>query len=133
MLQLFPFNSPILVGPDFYETLAEEPCISEETSNHAIMVCAYHRFVAADAKMTQVYKQALKATKGIRDENTSYDIQDISKVILESQRAWVTYRENLCIAEGALIGSGGSRAVSEFSCLADEADRRTEQLQRFAL
>lgn len=128
MFQLFPHNSPILLGQDMYEDLKTESCSPSAKSDHELLVCAYHRFVGAEKSLQSAYDRSLAHFKGVADQNPSYDIPDISTMLRDSQRAWVRSRESYCTVVGASWGSGSGRASAEFACLAGQAEERTRVL-----
>jgi len=129
-LQVFPANSPILLGPEFYAELATETCVPDSNENRDMMVCAHHAFVAADAKLNETYKRVIAHTKGYSDPNKAYDTPDVSKLVVESQRSWLKLRDDHCLAIGTMVSPGHEPALMEFSCMTDLTNQRISQLEQ---
>ena len=129
LLQLYPTNSPIALGPSNYASLAQEICEPEAPSDNDIMVCAYHEFMLADKELNVAYQKAILATKGKSDPDASYDIKDVSKLVVTAQKAWLAMRDAHCSAIGVGWSGAHGRAASEFSCMTQLTKQRTEQLK----
>lgn len=61
-------------------------------------ICASYRFHVADARLNRLYEQALVSARAAGSDGS----------LIESQRAWFTYREATCAYEGKLNAGGGS-------------------------
>ncbi|MDK2761874.1 MAG: lysozyme inhibitor LprI family protein [Sphingopyxis sp.] len=48
--------------------------------------------------------------------------------LLESQRAWLKFRDNQCVIEGGQFAGGSMQAMARFRCLANLSRERGRQL-----
>jgi uncharacterized protein YecT (DUF1311 family) len=92
--------------------------------------CAATAHQAADAEMTRQWKLRYAAMK-------RRDAQDTSRgggfgyaaALLESQRAWLKFRDTQCVIEGAEFIGGSARPMAQAQCKARLTRQRTAQLQ----
>lgn len=93
--------------------------------------CAHQDWKAADAQLNTVYKQARAAMKRI-DADLPDTLKGGAIALRDAQRAWITYRDKACAAEGFLFRGGTMEPFIVSSCMADLTRRRTEALQELA-
>jgi uncharacterized protein YecT (DUF1311 family) len=92
--------------------------------------CAGQAYQAADAEMTRQWKVRYAAMK-------RRDAQDTSRgggfgyaaALLESQRAWLRFRDTQCVIEGAEFAGGSAWPMAQAQCRARLTRQRTAQLK----
>lgn len=89
--------------------------------------CARQEYEAADAALNAAYKQARAAMKAI-DANLPEDERGAETSLLDAQRAWITYRDAACTAEGYLMHGGTAEPLLVYGCLATLTRGRTQDL-----
>ena len=80
-----------------------------------INYCAEQSFLAADAELNTVYKQAVAAMKTI-DGDLPKDQRGAVDALKKAQREWVPYRDDACQAEGYLVAGGSMLGQVIYSC-----------------
>ena len=120
------------LGGAYAAAQAEEPgaeCASA-ASNVEIKNCLAIAYEKADAELNAVWKQVLASVQA-NDYLTPAQREAWKKELLESQRAWVQFKEHDC--NGAVLyewwgGSGAGGAIS--SCLLEHTTARTADLRQ---
>lgn len=87
-------------------------------------------YARADARMTRAWKATLAYMKG-------RDAQDTSRgggfgyaaALLESQRAWLKFRDTECVIEGGEFAGGSLQSMTIAACRMRLTTARTAQLQ----
>ncbi|MEG3176360.1 lysozyme inhibitor LprI family protein [Sphingomonas sp. RB3P16] len=87
-------------------------------------------YAQADAAMTAQWKRTYAYMKG-------RDAQDTSRgggfgyagALLESQRAWLKYRDTQCVVEGGVYAGGSMQPMVSAQCRATLTRARTAQLK----
>ncbi len=87
-------------------------------------------FAQADAAMTAQWKRTYAYMKG-------RDAQDTSRgggfgyagSLLESQRAWLKYRDTQCVIEGGQYAGGSAQGMTMAACRTSLTRARTAQLK----
>ena len=87
-------------------------------------------YAQADAAMTAQWKRTYAYMKG-------RDAQDTSRgggfgyagALLESQRAWLKYRDTQCVIEGGQYAGGSAQGMTMAACRTDLTRARTAQLK----
>jgi len=86
--------------------------------------CATRPFNAADARMTRQYRLLAARMKQMDAEEPGY-----LAALLESQRAWLKYRETQCRFEGYTTRGGTAESLNADACRKDLTDKRTADLK----
>ena len=89
--------------------------------------CASQDFDAADAVLNDAYQAAIARMAAI-DADLSADQQGAEAALREAQRAWITVRDNTCLAESYTWFGGSGQGMVELTCLARISRARTEDL-----
>ncbi|QBK31284.1 lysozyme inhibitor LprI family protein [Roseitalea porphyridii] len=92
--------------------------------------CAYQDWQRADRALNADWPlvvDAMKEMDGFAAESFPEQANGHDS-LLEAQRAWITYRDGQCTAEGARFAGGSLRPLIENSCKAALTRKRTEEL-----
>jgi uncharacterized protein YecT (DUF1311 family) len=89
--------------------------------------CTHAAYLDADAKLNDAYRSALNllSTDGKQVQAKS--------ALIESQRAWLKFRDADCHVQNTLFARASSRDVMTESCLTDLTQERTDELQQIWL
>jgi uncharacterized protein YecT (DUF1311 family) len=98
--------------------LAQECDRSDETQS-GLNICAAADYKAADAKLNADYSEIMKRLS---------DNADARKLLQESQRAWVTFRDAECKFSSSGVEGGSIYPLVYSGCLQTLTDARVEQL-----
>jgi uncharacterized protein YecT (DUF1311 family) len=96
----------------------------------AMNICADRDFQAADAKLNKQWKIALARMKDLdvsydRDRREGDTSAGYAPTLLESQRAWLKYREAQCAVEGQYMRGGSGEPMMYSTCMASLTRNRT--------
>lgn len=78
--------------------------------------CAYADWEAADAGLNAAYQQAMALLEDW-DANLPEDEQGGAKALREAQRAWITFRDKACEAEGYAMKGGSAEPLLVYGCM----------------
>jgi uncharacterized protein YecT (DUF1311 family) len=108
--------------------LLAAPC--DELANQAEMnACAHQEFAAADAALNAQWKKTAAVMK-TRDEQDYDDGRpSFSAALLESQRAWLKYRDAQCQISAYEMRGGSAESMLISGCQARLTRERTEELK----
>lgn len=79
--------------------------------------CAERDWMIADAELNNAYKAAQGVMKGIDADNPALQ-NEASSDLRDAQRAWVTFRDAACSAEGFLWYGGSGEQMVIYACRA---------------
>ncbi len=92
-----------------------------------ITQCAYQEWQTADAELNSVYKRAMAKLQE-QDSQLDAALRGGPEALRDAQRAWITFRDKTCEAEGfAMRGGSGEPMVVAF-CLTRITRERTAHL-----
>ena len=97
-------------------------------------ICAHRDYLAADELLNQQWERTAAAMRE-RDAQwgDSFDERPgYFEVLLESQRAWLQYRDAQCAVEGYWARGGSLEPLLVSGCLTLLTRRRTEELREIA-
>ena len=89
--------------------------------------CAYEDWEAADAELNDVYKRAMMILQGW-DEGLPEDEKGGAEALKEAQRAWITFRDKACQAEGYAMKGGSAEPLLVYGCMRQLTEERTDHL-----
>lgn len=98
--------------------LAEE-CDRNDQTQTGMDICAGADYAASDAKLNKAYGEIIKRLS---------DNADAKKLLQESQRAWIAFRDAECKFSATGVDSGSVYPMILVMCLKDVTDTRVEQL-----
>lgn len=90
--------------------------------------CAHLDWQAADGDLNAEYKRA-RATMRRIDGDLPQNLAGAEATLRDAQRAWITFRDAACAAEGFLFRGGSMEPFMVSSCLATLTRQRTQALK----
>lgn len=90
--------------------------------------CAEEDWLAADEYLNEAYMVAMEAMKDI-DADLPKAEQGAALNLRNGQRAWITYRDATCAAEGYAMHGGSAEPLLIYGCYARLTAVRSEELQ----
>lgn len=116
------FLAPVLLALTFSGPALADEMACDGTNQADMNVCAAKQFQTAEAEMTKAYQQVLSSRK----------TQQAKDRLQDSQNAWLTYREKVCLYEVGLKEESGSVwPFEDNSCKANLTDERAELLKGY--
>jgi uncharacterized protein YecT (DUF1311 family) len=89
--------------------------------------CAYQDWEEADVILNAAYKQAM-AVMEEWDANLPKDERGGAQALKEAQRAWITFRDKTCEAEGYAFKGGSAEPLLVYGCMRALTIERTNHL-----
>ena len=89
--------------------------------------CAYQDWEAADADLNAAYKRAMALLQDW-DANLPAAEQGGAQALKEAQRAWITFRDKACEAEGYAMRGGSAEPLLVYGCMRLLTEERTGHL-----
>ena len=89
--------------------------------------CAYDDWEAADAELNDAYQEAMALLRDW-DANLPADEQGGAEALLAAQRAWITFRDQACAAEGYAMKGGSAGPLLVYGCMRVLTEERTAHL-----
>lgn len=90
--------------------------------------CAYQDWEEADARLNAVYKEVVAAYTQM-DEGLPKELGSGVQTLREAQRAWVTFRDKACEAEGFAMRGGSAEPLLIYGCMRVLTEERIGHLQ----
>ena len=94
--------------------------------------CAEQDWNDADAKLNDAYRRAMEVMKAV-DANLDTTDRGAADSLRAAQRAWVTFRDATCAAEGWSYHGGSAEPMVIYACRARVSDARADELDNMAL
>lgn len=91
--------------------------------------CAHADWKAADAALNLAYQDAMALLEEW-DAALPSDEQGGAKALREAQRAWITFRDKACAAEGHAMRGGSAEPLLVYGCMRLLTLERTGHLTR---
>ena len=104
----------------------------EDAQTQAAMnLCAARDFEAADALLNEQWAETAQLMKALDGEiDREFDRQPGHfETLLESQRAWLRFRDAHCLADSFLARGGSMQPMLDSFCRAHLTQQRTQQLR----
>ena len=89
--------------------------------------CAYQEWEAADVELNAAYKRAIGLLQEW-DANLPEDEQGGADALKAGQRAWITFRDQACAAEGYAMKGGSAEPLLIYGCMRVLTEERTGHL-----
>ena len=89
--------------------------------------CAEQDWQVADADLNAAYTAAMAMMKGI-DAGLPKDQQGAATFLRDGQRAWITFRDAACAAEGYTMHGGSGEPMLIYGCYARLTQTRADDL-----
>ncbi len=90
--------------------------------------CAEQDWLAADAELNAAYGVARDLMQGI-DADLETSQRGAADYLRDGQRAWVTFRDATCAAEGYTVHGGSAEPMVIYGCRARLTEQRTADLE----
>ncbi|MEP2781388.1 MAG: lysozyme inhibitor LprI family protein [Pseudoruegeria sp.] len=90
--------------------------------------CAHQDFVVADKELNADYQRALSAMQDL-DVLLPNDLAQGEDTLRRAQRAWLTYRDLACEAQGYIVRGGSLEPIIVTHCREDMTRQRSEYLR----
>ncbi len=89
--------------------------------------CAEQDWIRADAELNDAYKAAMAVMKSVDDGLEPADRGAVGN-LRDAQRAWITFRDAACAAEGYQMNGGTAEPMVIYGCRARLTAERTTNL-----
>ena len=108
---------------------AAASCASPQTQTDMTR-CAGQDYVQADAAMTRQWKatQAFMKQRDAQDKSRGGGF-GYAAALLESQRAWLKFRDTQCVIAGAEFAGGSMQPMAVAQCKARLTEARAKELR----
>ena len=93
--------------------------------------CAEQDWNGADQDLNDAYKAAMTLMKAV-DADLPANQQGAAAHLKSAQRAWITFRDEACAAEGYLMHGGSAEPMVIYGCRATLTRQRAESLWMLA-
>ena len=110
---------------------AQEVDCQNAMSQMEMTFCAEQDWQRADRDLNDAYKAAMAQMKSV-DSNLPKAQQGAAAHLKAAQRAWVTFRDEACAAEGYLMHGGSAEPMVIYGCRANLTQQRAEGLWQLA-
>lgn len=93
--------------------------------------CAARDFEAADSDLNAAYARARTAMRRL-DAELAAGQAGAELALRDAQRAWITFRDTACVAEGFVMRGGSAEPLLVFGCKARLTQQRAQDLWALA-
>lgn len=107
--------------------VAQEIDCMETSFQQEMNWCAEQDWNAADADLNDAYAAAMAVLKDI-DAGLPADMRGGADYLKSGQRAWITFRDDTCAAEGFPMRGGSAEPLLIYGCLARLTAQRATDL-----
>lgn len=107
--------------------LAQEVDCANAMAQQELNSCAYADWEAADADLNAAYQSAMALLKEW-DALMPTAEQGGAVALRDAQRAWVSFRDNACAAEGFAMRGGSAEPLLVYGCMRLLTEERTAHL-----
>jgi uncharacterized protein YecT (DUF1311 family) len=114
----------VLAGPAMAQTTDCSNTMVQQELNQ----CAYQDWQIADADLNAAYQDAMALLKSW-DANLPADMQGGAEALRQAQRAWITFRDKACEAEGYAMKGGSAEPLVIYGCMRQLTLDRASQLR----
>lgn len=90
--------------------------------------CAYQDWEAVDADLNDAYQAAMLLMKEW-DANLPDDEKGGAAALKDAQRAWITFRDKACEAEGYAMKGGSAEPLLVYGCMRQLTEERVNHLR----
>ncbi|MCU0902363.1 MAG: lysozyme inhibitor LprI family protein [Tabrizicola sp.] len=121
------FRSLLLLACLAVPAAAQEVDCATAMAQVDLNACAYQDWEAADAELNAAYKRAMALLQDW-DANLPADERGGAQALKEAQRAWITFRDKACEAEGYAFKGGSAEPLLVYGCMRQLTIERTAHL-----
>lgn len=108
--------------------LARAQDCAEAMTQSDINACIYADWQAADAELNAAWKAAMALMRSI-DDDLPEDEKGAAAQLRNGQKAWITFRDATCAAEGYLMHGGSAEPMLIYGCMARLTTERSTDLR----
>jgi uncharacterized protein YecT (DUF1311 family) len=106
---------------------AQEVDCANAMAQSDLNACAYQDWEVADADLNDAYQSAMQLLKEW-DANLPADEKGGAAALKDAQRAWITFRDKACEAEGFAMKGGSAEPLLVYGCMRQLTEERTGHL-----
>lgn len=106
---------------------AQEMDCANAVAQQDLNQCAYEDWEVVDAELNDVYAEAMALLEAW-DADLPKDEQGGARALRDAQRAWITFRDKACEAEGYAMKGGSAEPLLVYGCMRQLTQDRTAQL-----
>jgi uncharacterized protein YecT (DUF1311 family) len=107
---------------------AAQDCANAELlDQNSLNQCAYRDWEISDANLNDAYKAAIALLKEW-DASLPANEKGGAQALKEAQRAWITFRDKACEAEGYAMKGGSAEPLLVYGCMRQLSDERANHL-----
>lgn len=106
---------------------AQEADCANPVTQMAMNQCAYDAWETADADLNTAYQRAM-ALMTQWDSDLPEAEKGGAAALKDAQRAWITFRDRACEAEGYAMKGGSAEPLLVYGCMRQLTEDRTGQL-----
>jgi uncharacterized protein YecT (DUF1311 family) len=106
---------------------AQDVDCANAMSQSDMNACAYQDWEIQDADLNAAYVAAMDLLQ-LWDANLPEDEKGGVKALRDAQRAWITFRDKACEAEGYAMKGGSAEPLLVYGCMARLTEARAGQL-----
>ncbi len=111
--------------------LSAAPALAQDCANAVTQMelnqCAADEWEVADAWLNDAYQEAMALLKEW-DARLPANERGGADALREAQRAWITFRDNACAAEGYAMKGGSAEPLVVYGCMRTLTLERTAHL-----
>jgi uncharacterized protein YecT (DUF1311 family) len=107
---------------------AQEIDCSTAMAQSDLNQCAYQDWEQADAELNTVYKEVVAAYSAL-DADLPEELGSGVETLREAQRAWISFRDLACEAEGFAMRGGSAEPLLVYGCMRALTEERIGHLQ----
>jgi len=113
----------LLAGP----VAAQEVDCANAVAQVELTYCAEEAFLAADADLNLAYKAARAMMRQV-DADLPASQRGAEVALRDGQRAWITFRDQACLAEAYIFSGGSAQPMVYSGCQARLTEQRAADL-----
>jgi uncharacterized protein YecT (DUF1311 family) len=121
----------ILPSPSVAQAKAADPCASQANTIE-INQCLGKQLEARDKSLNAAYRALLQRLDE-SDPSDGVDYPRARRLLVEAQRAWISFRDNDCRGRVVLYERGTIRWEIYTECLIAHTERRTNELKSWMM
>lgn len=110
-----------------FPVAAQEVDCANAMAQQDLNQCAYQEWKAADARLNEVYGRAMALLKAW-DSDLPDDAKGGAGALKDAQRAWITFRDKACEAEGYAMKGGSAEPLLVYGCMRQLTEERVGHL-----
>lgn len=121
------FRLPIVLAALTLPAAAQDVDCAEAVAQVDLNACAYQEWEAADTQLNRTYAAAMDLLEAW-DADLPDDEKGGPAALKAAQRAWITFRDKACEAEGYAMKGGSAEPLLVYGCMRQLTEERTAHL-----